>query len=62
MGQTYHRYQKSWFDDEKEERTSKAAGKRNHSRRGHQIGEEFDLEEYEDDKYYHQYEHMLKKR
>ena len=62
MGQTYNRFQKSYFDDEKEDKTSKAAGKRHHSRKSKQLGEEIDLEEYEDDKYFHQYEHLIKRK
>lgn len=61
MGHTYNRYSKAYFDDEKDEKRPKQAGKKNHSRR-YQTDEDLDIGEFEDDKYFSQYEHMLKKR
>jgi hypothetical protein len=59
MGQTYKKFVKHVYDDERDEKSRKAAGKRCHSR--FHESEEVDIEELRDDPLYDQYESYLKK-
>ncbi len=59
MGQTYKKFVKHVYDDERDEKCRKAAGKRCHSR--FHESDDVDLEELQDDEYFDQYEPYLKK-
>ena len=60
MGQTYKKFTKQVWDDDKDERHRKQAGKRTHSRHQEETDDEDDFE-LEDTKYKSELEYFLKR-
>lgn len=61
MGQTYKKFVKHVWDDDKDERQRKQAGKRNHSRNLSAEDEDDEYFDLEDNKYKSELEYFLKR-